>query len=133
MEPGVDQKMNNSLEACVLISIVQPLTSSSRRTATTTYPTSPPTTITDVSSNTRQTIYMKMNATTLEPIWVKTITGSGGGSGVVPAFYVENLAADSSGNVLLAGSVNSGKLGCRQGCNFNEQGRVEKCIIFALR
>ena len=50
---------------------------------------------------------MKLDAATLEPIWVKTITGTGGGSGVQPV--VGSMAVDSSGNLLLAGVVNSGK------------------------
>eukprot|EP00624_Nannochloropsis_granulata_P003495 evm.model.NODE_27767_length_34854_cov_44.621506.2 len=52
---------------------------------------------------------MKLDAATLEPIWVKTIMTSGGGSGVFSITQIEGITVDGNGDLVLRGFVNSGK------------------------
>lgn len=52
---------------------------------------------------------MRVNATTLASIWVKTVTLSGGGAGISPTIYYRDVVADISGDVVFVGIVSSGE------------------------
>lgn len=73
--------------------------------ATTTYPTSPtPTTITQVRINSQtQPIYMKLDAATLEPIWVNTMLWPTMVNQPGGLLKVEGVAIDSNGDVVISG------------------------------
>lgn len=51
---------------------------------------------------------MKLDAATLEPIWVTSVTGTGGIGGTYTLIYFEDLATTSNGDLVLVGLVNSG-------------------------
>lgn len=68
------------------------------QTGPTTYDTTPPTTIDSAS---REMVYMKLDAGTLEPIWVSSASITNGNGEI----YMTSMKADSQGNLIMAGTM----------------------------